>query len=222
MEKLDEVRVGTPDGLKISSLEVARFYSENWQRKLAFEIPSFYQWQFRDPPANQGKDLNCVAIDSAGHILGVMGLNQRPFWLAGKLRNGAELTTWVVSPLARGKGVGRAIMNYLQARYDVLSGSGITDDALQIYLTSGFRFLRQHPRFVRVWHLEAIRPHSLIKPLGDKLANLRLKPPAAMQFRLNGVTTAIRSSNTRPFASLRPTEAEGQPDLYFAKRRSRA
>src|SRR5262249_27794644 len=79
------------------------------------------------------------------------GLHPRPFVLAGCPRQGAEMTTWVVSEQARGKGVGRAIMNRLQERFEVLLGAGITAAAIPLYMMAGFRFIRSLPRYVRVY-----------------------------------------------------------------------
>ncbi len=169
-EEKPTFRVGGACELGISSEDVARFYGDNWARRIALAIPSFYRWQFCEPPENRGEDHNCVAATDDGGVLGVMGLNRRHFWLAGKLVEAAELTTWIVSEQARGLGVGRRMIRFLQERYGVLLGTGITGEALPVYLTSGFRFIRYIPRFVRIYDLSALRDYVEDNKLGERLS----------------------------------------------------
>ncbi len=163
------IRVGGVDELSIPSESVCEFYKNNWERKISLGIFSFYTWQFRLPPENKGHDCCCIAVDNNNEILGVMGLNKRGFYLNGKLCKGAELTTWVVSEKARGKGVGGKIMHFLQSRYDVLAGMGITEAAIPIYLKCGFRFLRFIPRFVRVFDQSSVSQYCEINNLSQRL-----------------------------------------------------
>ena len=164
-----DIRVGGVNDLNISSKSVCQFYENNWDRKISLGVFSFYNWQFRLPPENLGNDYCCIAVDNNNEVLGVMGLNKRSFYLNGKLRKGAELTTWVVSKKARGKGVGGKIMNFLKSNYDVLVGMGITDAAIPIYFKSGFRFLRYLPRFVRVFDQNSISQYCEINNLSKRL-----------------------------------------------------
>lgn len=173
--QLDTLRVGAASELGIESDDVAAFYAAEWPRRIALSIADFYRWQFVYPPANRGRDMNCVAVDSENRILGVMGLNQRPFVLDGRVRPGAELTTWIVSPAARGRGAGVSIMRYLQNRYEVLLGMGISTDALPIYLKSGFQYLRGIPRFVRIYNADAVKAHLQIEKLGMQLVERALQ-----------------------------------------------
>jgi len=155
-------KVASASELGIGVEDLCRFFDAHWKRRLALGIPDFYRWQFMAAPENKGLDKCCVAVEEDGSLLGIMGLNERPFLINGKKRKGAELTTWVVAPQARGRGVGKAIMAYLQDAYEVLLGMGITQAALPIYLGSGFEYMRHIPRFVRVYDMDAIAPHARI------------------------------------------------------------
>ncbi len=162
------ITVGNAGDLGIAAEDLCRFYGDNWKRRIALEIPSFYSWQFMEAPCNGGHDRCCVVVDG-GKILGVMGLNERPFLLDGVMREGAELTTWVVKKEAQGRGLGKRIIAYLQDRYEVLLGMGITSAALPLYRASGFSYMRQIPRFVRVFDAEAIAPYAQMDRLAKSL-----------------------------------------------------
>ncbi len=162
------ITVGNAHDLGIAPEAVCRFYGDNWKRRIALELPSFYRWQFMEAPRNAGHDRCCVVVDG-DDILGVMGLNERPFLLDGAERQAAELTTWVVTKEAQGRSLGKRIITYLQERYEVLLGMGITDAALPLYRAGGFAYMRQIPRFVRVFDAEAIAPYAQINRLAKSL-----------------------------------------------------
>jgi hypothetical protein len=164
------VRIGPAWSFCVSSEDVARFYRHNWKRQIALGLTSFYDWQFYQPPKHGRKDYNCVAVNSDNEILGVMGLNHRPFSLDGVELNGAELTTWVVSPKAANLGLGGRMMQYLQTSYQVLFGAGISKQALPIYLRSGFSWMRYIPRYYKILNLEKALTISNTQPLGKRLA----------------------------------------------------
>lgn len=165
-----EYQIGNASELSVCAEDVSRFYRQNWRRQIALGLPSFYRWQFCLPPVNAGQDRNCVAVAPTGEILAVMGLNERPFVMDGEERRAAELTTWVVSEDHKGRGIGRQMMNYLQASYEILLGTGISDEALPIYLGHGFSWIRFVPRYYRVLNLAAVRAISSVTPLGERLA----------------------------------------------------
>jgi GNAT superfamily N-acetyltransferase len=165
----NDVRTGPAHSLGVDSLAVADFYRDNWTRPIALSLPRFYTWQFVAPPENDGLDWNCVAVRD-GAILGVMGLNRRTFLLGGQPRRGAELTTWVVSEAARGLGVGKGIMQSLQATYEYLVGFGISEMAMPIYTSYGFRRLGQIPRYFRILDEATVAPFAKIDQLGSRLA----------------------------------------------------
>ena len=162
------ITVGNAGDLGVAAEDLCRFYGDNWKRRIALEVPSFYRWQFMETPRNGGHDRCCVVVDG-GDILGVMGLNERPFLLDGTMKEGAELTTWVVKKEAQGRGLGKRIIAYLQGRYEVLLGMGITSAALPLYRASGFSYMRQIPRFVRVFDAEAIAPYAQMDRLAKSL-----------------------------------------------------
>ena len=162
------ITAGNAGDLGVAAEDLCRFYGDNWKRRIALEVPSFYRWQFMEAPRNGGHDRCCVVVDG-GDILGVMGLNERPFLLDGTMKEGAELTTWVVKKEAQGRGLGKRIIAYLQDRYEVLLGMGITSAALPLYRASGFSYMRQIPRFVRVFDAEAIAPYAQVDRLAKSL-----------------------------------------------------
>lgn len=174
------VEVGFASDLSVSPAMVQEFYSENWARKIALSDDTFYRWQFMQPPSNKFSDY-CVVAVRDGAVLGVMGLHKREFAFSQGVCQGAELTTWVVSEAAKGAGVGARILQFIVSQFDVLIGMGITQDALPIYLRSGFRFLKSIPRFVRVIDVEKMMSISEHAPYAQKVLKLGVeagKPPS--------------------------------------------
>jgi hypothetical protein len=165
-----KVVVGEVNELEIASREVSNFYGQHWKRKIALSDYSFYKWQFMSSPSDAGLDHCCIAIDEdSKQILGVMGLNTRPFFLGGEEVKGAELTTWIVVEELHGKGIGPRILRNIQQNYDVLIGMGISDMALPVYMRSGFRYLRAIPRFIKVFNWEMIEGYAQYTGLAKRL-----------------------------------------------------
>ncbi len=172
---------GNAGDLGVVTEDLCRFYGDNWKRCIALEVPSFYRWQFMEAPRNGGHDRCCVVVDGS-EILGVMGLNERSFLLDGVTKDGAELTTWVVKKEAQGRGLGKRIIAYLQDRYEVLLGMGITSAALPLYRSSGFGYMRQIPRFVRVFDAEAIAPYAQMDHLAKSLIR-KYRDPECSEYK---------------------------------------
>lgn len=139
------MNVGFASDLGVSSKIIMNFYEEHWPRKIAISDKDFHQWQFEDPPSNSRVNT-CIIAEKDGQILGVMGLNKRAFYLSGKVKNAAELTTWVVDPNTKGAGI--KILNFIKLNFEYVIGMGISEEALPIYLSSNFRYLRHIPRFI--------------------------------------------------------------------------
>lgn len=133
----------------LSSPEISAFYAAHWARPIALMRQDFCDWQFSAAPAAHGMNHSVVAI-AGDEVVAVLGVVPAPFSFASKICAGAELTTWIVAPSARGHGVGKAILAYLQDRYEVLTGAGITAAALPLYLGAGFTFLAHIPRFFHI------------------------------------------------------------------------
>lgn len=165
---MDTIVTGPADVLGVSATDIAAFYDMHWPRKMALGLPGFARWQFVDAPEQNGRCSACVSL-SGSQLIGVMGLHERRFRIDGEVVPGAELTTWIVAPEAKGKGIGPRMLADLQSRYDVMLGSGISDEALNVYLRLDFNYWRYIPRFFRVWDIDAVAPHSAISPLGRKL-----------------------------------------------------
>jgi hypothetical protein len=162
---------GSVNDMRIDSNRVAKFYATNWERAISLTEERFYNWQFKSLPLSIGNDNCVIAYDSdKGVIAGVMGLNDRPFYLGGQQRHGAELTTWVVSDSYRNVGAGPKMLSHIQDNHDVLIGMGISAMALPVYLRSGFRYLGAIPRFVRVYDFDAVARVAKCDPLAKKLA----------------------------------------------------
>lgn len=170
---MDQIHIGSAEELGISIEEIAAFYDKHWPRKICLGLPGFARWQFVSPPEQEGRCLACVAV-AGTEFVGLMGLHERSFRLGGNVRRAAELTTWIVAPTAKGRGVGPQMLDYLQAKYELLLGSGISDEALSVYLRKGFNYWRFIPRYFRVWDIGAVKPYSRVTPLGEKLAKYRM------------------------------------------------
>jgi GNAT superfamily N-acetyltransferase len=140
------VRVLSAVEARLSNRQLCEFYKEYWARPIALEREDFTDWQMNDAPLARGGNHSIVAIEN-DQIVALMGCTPLPFRLGGDAFRGAALTTWVVSPASRGKGVGTKILADLQNRYDLLVGSGISDAALPLYLSAGFTYLSHMQRF---------------------------------------------------------------------------
>lgn len=130
----------------VSNADICAFYATQWARPIALSRPDFLHWQMNAAAGAGGRNHSVIALDG-DRIIAVMGLTPATFRHLREDRAGAELTTWVVAPEARGKGVGKAILRHLQQRYAVLAGAGITGAALPLYLAAGFTHLAHLPRF---------------------------------------------------------------------------
>lgn len=197
-----KLAVGSVSELGLDSASVCAFYQDNWQRKIALSNRNFYNWQFCRTPAAPGLDNCVVAYDAqAGRLAGVMGLNARPFTLDGETVDGAELTTWIVSPDYQGGGVGPQILSHIQRTYGALIGMGISAMALPIYLRSGFRFMRAIPRFCRVYELDALKEFSTQTALARKLLaswdNGRVQPTYRVSPGFDGADALWERVRTR-------------------------
>lgn len=164
------IKIGFVTDLLVDSQLVRTFYAKNWKKKIALSEKVFYEWQFIHTPNSDGKDHCVIAYDDErAKILGVMGLSKRTFFLNGKSKNGAELTTWVVSEDAIGSGIGTKIVGFIQSKFEVLIGMGVSDMALPIYMRSGFRYVKSIPRFIKVLNFEPLRSYANYTNLATKL-----------------------------------------------------
>lgn len=181
--------VGSAYDLGVGDDQIRRFWDKHWPRSVAITLPTFYDWQFKQPPSNGGKDAVVVALLD-GEIYGALGLNEHAFELAGVPRTCAVLTTWILAPEAKGRGLGQRIIHDVQRRYDAIIGSGISEAALSIYLQSGIGYMKYMPRYFRIFDVEAVRPHARITPLGEKLVANRLQRGPSTSARAVQVTAA--------------------------------
>jgi hypothetical protein len=142
-------KIGFANELSVSSSQITDFYKIHWQRKIALSDKKFHVWQFENAVENRGAN-SCVVALNDDRLVGVMGLNKRIFYSADQRLNGAELTTWAVDKQVKGSGAGAKILNFITDNFTVLFGTGISQDALPIYLRSGFHYLRYIPRYIHV------------------------------------------------------------------------
>lgn len=164
------IKIDFVNSLPASSDMVRSFYAANWKRRIALSDKKFYDWQFINAPNNEKKDCCVIAYDEQKkEILGAMGLNKRRFYLNNKDLIGAELTTWVVNEKFEGGGFGAKILGFIQEKFEVLIGMGISDVALPIYMRSGFRYMKSIPRFVKVINFDSIKPYASYSNLATKL-----------------------------------------------------
>ena len=163
------IRVGSPSELSVNSEKVTAFFKKEWPRPISLGDNEFYSWQFIKTPYQNHEDSCCIVINDNREILGVMGVNDRYFMLENKKHYGAELTTWIIKEEYRNKGFALKIINYLQEKYDVLIGMGISNDALPVYLRNGFHYLKAIPRFIKVLDWKQIDKYADYSHLAKKV-----------------------------------------------------
>lgn len=174
--------------LNINSQSVCNFYKKHWKRGIALSELSFYQWQFTASPSDAGDDHCMIAIDnSSNQLLGVMGLNTRPFFLGGADKRGAEFTTWIVDEKFLGQGIGTQILKKMQSKYDVLIGMGVSDMSLSIFMRNGFRYIRAIPRYIKVFDFDSIETYAKCNPLAKKLIKQWYDLGADVPFRTEAI-----------------------------------
>ena len=164
------VQSGAEAGL--SNSDLCEFYKEHWARPIALERVDFTDWQMNGAPCAGGANHSVVAIEG-DDIVAVMGCTPIPFRIGDDILSAAALTTWVVAPASRGKGIGKSILAYLQQRYDVLTGAGITTAALPLYLSADFTFLAHIPRFFHIADFGAARDFTPISEGAQRITQAR-------------------------------------------------
>lgn len=194
--------VGEAGELGLDPEGLQSFLAEHWGSPIALSLPRFYHWQFEAPPANEGRDACVVAVTGDGIPVAFMGANRRPFFLNGTQVDGAELTSWVVSPETRGSGVGQRMLAFLQSRYDVLVGMNITPVARFVYRRAGFRFVRALPRMICVLEQESVRKIATVSELGERMLALPRREEAPLRtisapLRADEVTDAAGTLHAR-------------------------
>lgn len=130
---------------------ITDFIRDNWLRETLLSDEAFYQWQFRDPVANNGKDYSVLMV-SGGEVVGFMGLHKRPFIGKNKMLNGAELTTWIIREDFQGKGLARPMLQFIKDNFDIAFGANITKAALSVYLRTGYGYIKEVPRTVKIYN----------------------------------------------------------------------
>jgi len=171
-------KIGFAHELSVGSSLIMDFYKTHWQRKIVLSDKAFHAWQFEDAVENRGTNTCVVALNNE-RLVGVMGLNKRIFNYGKQSLNGAELTSWVVDK--EFKGAGAKILKFITDTFEVLFGMGISQDALPIYLRSGFHYLRYIPRYIYVLDAKKILEisqcatyaHKLVKNSSYELSNVR-------------------------------------------------
>ena len=151
-----EVIIGPAHALGVNTSDLALFYSLHWARPICLGREDFAAWQMCGAPESQGLNASVVAV-RGGQLLAAMGVTPATFNLDGTALAGAELTTWIVLPGARGLGIGQRMLAHLQTQYDILAGAGISAAALPLYLGVGFAFLAQVPRFFHIADFQKVR-----------------------------------------------------------------
>lgn len=147
----------------ITDAALCEFYAQNWNRPIALQREDFFHWQFSAAPES-GNGNHSVVATRGDKVIAVLGATPRSFRFAGHEFKAAELTTWIVAEEARGLGLGSRILDHLQNEFDVLTGAGITAQALPLYLKAGFTFQAQIPRFFYVTDFDAIKTFASPKP----------------------------------------------------------
>lgn len=195
-EVIMSIKIGSSQELNVTVEKVTSFFEKNWDRKIALSSIDFYNWQFINTPFNLG-DQCCVVLQN-NEIIAVMGLNERGFLFENHSLSGAELTTWIVREDKRRLGLGPKMIDYLQSKYLVLFGMGISDQALPVYLRKNFKYIKSIPRFVRVLNENAVKTFGVHTPL---LAKLNRKEIHDDVFYLSSPTKDIANRIFQKFAT---------------------
>lgn len=151
----ESIHVATAAEAGVSSADLGDFYRTLWARPIALSRADFIDWQMIAAPGADDRNHSVVAM-MGNQIVAVMGVNPAAFVLQGEVMSGAELTTWIVAPAARGMGIGRRMLNFLQEHYQILLGAGISTAAKPLYLEAGFALLAHVPRFFHVADFELV------------------------------------------------------------------
>ena len=173
----------------VSNADICAFYATQWARPIALSRPDFLDWQMNAAPGATGRNHSVVALEG-NRIIAVMGVTPAPFRHLRQDCAGAELTTWVVAPEARGKGVGKAILKHLQQRYTVLVGAGITGVALPLYLAAGFTHLAHLPRFFFVTDFDKAQTFASISDPARAVTARRQAQATAQPWQAQPVAAA--------------------------------
>ena len=160
----------------LDSRSIGQFIEEHWRKRIALSVPRFFDWQFTDSPANRGRNRCLLILDRDARIFGFMGVTVREFNLDGRRVVGAELTTWILNEEVRGLGLGKAIVGRLQESYEAIIGMGISDSALPIYATHGFKYMRHLSRYVRIHDAERVASISKLDALGERMVRKAPEP----------------------------------------------
>ena len=187
-QKRSDHRILEVSESEVDSSAIGRFIEAHWQKRVALSSTRFFDWQFCESPGNVGRNRCLVLLDRDDAIHGFMGVTPREFSLDGKRLAGAELTTWILSEAVRGLGLGKAIVRKLQQSYGAIIGMGISESALPIYATHGFKYMRYLPRYVRVFDAERVAPISKLEPLGERLIR---EAPASIGVRFEAVAVGF-------------------------------
>lgn len=162
------LKISTCNEAGITDAELASFYLKTWQRPISLSRPDFLKWQTSSAPFSNGKNQSIVCT-IGDMIVGCMIVTPSLFRSGNTTVLGAQLSTWAVAREYSGRGLGAKMLASLQKRYDILTGAGITDEALSLYLKSGFTFFRHIPRFV---HINNIEQCEKIFPINDRSKRL--------------------------------------------------
>ncbi len=203
---MTQPRIIEADAAGVSNADICAFYATHWARPIALSRPDFLHWQMNAAPGAKGRNHSVVALEG-DRIIAVMGVTPATFQYLRQDCTGAELTTWVVAPEARGKGVGKAILQHLQGRYAVLTGAGITGAALPLYLGAGFTHLAHMPRFFYVADFAKAQAFASIPDPAQAVTARRQAQAAPQLWRAEAV----------PAAALAPAAASLSPYGHFRR-----
>jgi GNAT superfamily N-acetyltransferase len=195
------VRILSAAEAGITNSDICSFYAENWERPIALSRDDFSHWQFNASPAMFGQNCSIVALEG-DRIIAVMGVTPAAFLVNGRRQAGAELTTWVVAPAARGKRVGHKILTALQDRYNVLTGAGITAAAVPLYLKAGFAFLAHIPRFFHIGDFETVQRFASASPRALKLTVDRQSAALQLKWHATAVSAADLAAQAAALSSV--------------------
>lgn len=141
------------------------------------------------PPGAEGHNHSVIALEG-DRIIAIMGTTPAPFVPQRATYKRAALTSWVVTSEARGKGIGKGILDYFQQRYQVLTAASISAAGLPPFLGAGFTFLAHIPRFFYVADFDKAQTFATMTDRAQRLTARRQTAPEAQRWQAKPVPAA--------------------------------
>jgi GNAT superfamily N-acetyltransferase len=113
------------------------------------------RWQHARP--DNPERLSVLVAEEAGRLVGMLGLIEFDACIRSRRARGAWMTTWLVEPDARGRGIGRALVEQtLATEYDFVGALAANEATRHVLHGLGFAEVGMY-RWVRVLDVDGLR-----------------------------------------------------------------